>query len=749
MPNSTSVPILVSRYGEASYVAQVLLVSDYETCGDSQRVALERLERFLVKRAKRGLFWAYANIVDASLQEYTVTARTAERDKNKVVNFGPKIKVKVRCVFAKGDQGETWCVLPDWNVTFLCDQEKNPKAQVVELVRQHFADLSTNQLLTRLPPTTLDLRLVRLKIGQRNVHHELDCSPLDVVADPISTRNRKQSGQSAWFRDVEVQRLVTHFYETSSTLLLGEPGCGKTTIVQAAAQRLQDDERVKRLMDSSDGAAPPLVWRTTGSNLIAAMQYLGQWEERLEAVISKLAEFNAILFVDSIVELIRLGGRTPEDSIAAFMLPYLRRNELRLVSEASSESLEACRRLLPGFAEMFRVQSIAKLSAQATQDIASRILKETKRNHRIEAQDACAETVVGLYQRYLPYQSPPRGPVSILNRLIGQARKSKSNTITLDQLFERFTGETGLPSRMVRDSERIDPVELKQHFDREVIGQPQATDVAVNTVIKLKAGMVDPQRPVATMLFCGPTGVGKTQLARSIADYVLAGRNDGGRLVRLDMSEYQSWGAVDRLLMTPQGEPATWIQRLRTWPLGVLLLDEFEKAAPEVFDCLLSAFDEGRITDRFGRTTTLCGTIIVLTSNVGASHSTSVGFVSDHSRRYRQALEQTFRPEFLNRLDSITTFEPLSRETVKQIVEKELIAIDQRPAMKERGLRLRWPSELVERLAEVGFDPALGARPLQRQVEREVISPLARWLLKYPDHVGEIDWADVTAPEIF
>jgi ATP-dependent Clp protease ATP-binding subunit ClpC len=431
----------------------------------------------------------------------------------------------------------------------------------------------------------------------------------------------------------------------------------------------------------------------------------------------------------------------------------LRRGELRLISEATHETLDACRRLLPGFAESFRIVPVSRLSTDATQDIASRILQEAKRNYRIDADEPCAATAVGLYKRYLPYLSPPKGPVTLLQRMVSESRKTNATSISNAQVLDRFSRETGLPPHIICDSIRIKPQELKQHFDSEVIGQPEATTVAVDTIVKLKAGLVDPQRPVATMLFCGPTGVGKTQLAQSIADYVLASKGGSGwspkakndRLVRLDMSEYQSWGAVDRLLMTPQGEPALWIQRLRTWPLGVLLFDEFEKAAPEVFDCLLSAFDEGRITDRFGRTTTLCGTIIVLTSNVGANQSASTGFVNDQSRRYARALEQTFRPEFLNRLDAITTFQPLSRETTRLIVEKELRAINDRPAMRERQLQLRWPSELVDELAEVGFDPALGARPLQRAIERVVVAPLAKWLLSRQTHQRIIEWDEVSA----
>lgn len=760
MATSLIIPVLISQYEPSVFVAKATLLSEEQTHGHTARDAFVRLERYLEKQASLGEIWAFTRLISSKYQEHSVVVRVAQREKQRVINFGPKLKIKVRCIFATDEDNQTWCSLPDWDIGFICDHERKQKSQVTEFVRQQFAGLETDDLLRRLTPMTSELREVKVKLEHRRYVDRVRYEPLDVVAEPLSLKSRRSGSgsQLAWHRDKEISQLTEHLNESVSTLLLGDTGSGKSTILRAASLKYQEGRRAKQKEHGASTPLPPLVWRTTASDLIAGMQYLGQWEARLEQVIEKLAELNAVLAVDSLVELVRLGGRSPEDSLAAFMLPYLRRKELQLVAEATDESLDACRRLLPGFSEMFRIIAVPRMNSEATKDIASRILQEANRNHRIESDDSCATTAVRLYQRYLPYLAPPKGPATLLQRMVNDVRQSKTGRIETENLLERFSRETGLPPHIIRDSVRIDPDELKKHFDSEVIGQPQATSVAVETVVKLKAGMVDPRRPVSTMLFCGPTGVGKTQLAKSIADYVLGGRKDkdaastsktmgimGGmdRMVRLDMSEYQSWGAVDRLLMTSQGEPAPWIQRLRAWPLGVLLFDEFEKAAPEVFDCLLSAFDEGRITDRYGRTTTLCGTIIVLTSNVGASHSSSAGFVSNDTRRYARALEQTFRPEFLNRLDSITTFLPLGRESVRLIVQKELHAVNQRPAMRDRGLTLVWPSSLCDRLVDVGFDPALGARPLQRAVERSVVAPLAKWLLKNADATGEIPWEEL------
>ena len=202
------------------------------------------------------------------------------------------------------------------------------------------------------------------------------------------------------------------------------------------------------------------------------------------------------------------------------------------------------------------------------------------------------------------------------------------------------------------------------------------------------------------------------------------------------MSELASWDAVDRFSIGEDGEVAKWISQVRSRPMSVLLLDEFEKAAPEIQDTLLTALDEGRITDRFGRVTTLCGCIIVLTSNVGSSAKSSVGFGQSADRRTLAAIEQEFRPEFLNRLDEVVLFESLTRSHIEQIVEKELQSLSQRSAILQAGLRLVWNAELVSELADIGFDPMMGARPLQRAIEQRIAARIARLILS-SDNAGD------------
>jgi ATP-dependent Clp protease ATP-binding subunit ClpC len=265
-----------------------------------------------------------------------------------------------------------------------------------------------------------------------------------------------------------------------------------------------------------------------------------------------------------------------------------------------------------------------------------------------------------------------------------------------------------------------------------VIGQPDAASTAAGLVTTIKAGLADPGRPFGVLLFCGPTGVGKTEMVQTLARYCFGADGAKDRLVRLDMSEYSGWGAAQRLLQAPNGRPAAWIERVRQQPFCVVLFDEIEKASSEVFDSLLALMDEGRLSDRFGRVTQFRSAIIVMTSNLGANASAAAGFVPSAGPSYESEVSQFFRPEFFNRLDAVVTFRALSASDVEAIARKELTELAAREGFVAAGIRLECSEPLVAAVARAGYDHRFGARPLQRAIERMVATPLARWRVANP-----------------
>ena len=276
--------------------------------------------------------------------------------------------------------------------------------------------------------------------------------------------------------------------------------------------------------------------------------------------------------------------------------------------------------------------------------------------------------------------------------------------------------------------------DVQAFFEHEVIGQTEACRAATSAVLTFKAGLNDPARPISVLLFTGPTGVGKTELSRSLARFLFGAAEDSERFVRLDMSEYSLPGSAERLIAGAWGEPSEFINQMRRQPFAVVLFDEIEKADEGVFDLLLSVFDEGRLTDRFGRTTHFQSAVIIMTSNLGAVVSETPGFGSGDiaSSTYHRAAQTFFRPEFYNRIDSVLSFSALNKENVRRIAIKELNALNAREGMVKRSIRLVYTDRVVDHVARIGFDSRLGARPLQRVIEKEIVTPLALHLNDNP-----------------
>ncbi len=745
-------PVLLWQDHEGCYTASLLEWDEPAALASTPAGALTQLEEYLQWRYDQQAWLPEPDFLDPQLTVFKVAVRPEYQQDGRRFPCSESFMLRVHCVHGHQEHGLLEAVLPTFPLRFYYYEAETLRNLVTHYVQQALEQVTPAGLARYLAPRRVQLEQVVVTLTNRAPRERkwVPAFPaLQAVAEPLGDPRLRRQFAHPWERDQEVADLVRRLgKEKSNVLLLGESGAGKTTVLLEAVRQL---ERVTAASDSErrPGVLARRYWQTSGPRLIAGMRYLGQWEERCETLIEELGRLGGVLCVENLLDLVREGGSDSSSSVANFFLPYLQRGELRMVGEATAAELDACRRLLPGFADVFQVLPLKPFTRQQAISVLDHYAAAMKQNLQIEVGREVVDLVYHLHHRFLPYEIFPGRAVAFLAQVFERARQQRgpdrrqSYELSAPLVVAEFIRQTGLPELFVRDEILLKRPTVLQEFASRIIGQPAACEMATNLVMTFKAGLNDPHRPVGVFLFCGPTGVGKTEMARSIAHYFFGHGEQSERLIRLDMSEYAGPGAADRLLARPDGHPSDLIQKLRQQPFVVLLLDEIEKADPEVFDMLLGVFDEGRLTDRYGRLTTFRSAIIVMTSNLGAGKQEPVGFGSEPPVRYEGEALAFFRPEFFNRIDAVVTFEPLSPESIRAITRKELHEIGVREGLQQARLTLEWSDRLIEHLARVGFDARFGARPLQRTLEREVVTPLARFLL---DHAGlegitlQADW---------
>jgi ATP-dependent Clp protease ATP-binding subunit ClpC len=716
--------------------------------------ALDQLRDYLTWRCNQGLGFQAPDFSADELVRIPVLLRPEYRAGTRIFPCDP-MSLPVHCVAGRLSSGLLVAAVPLLNVAFYYHDPRELKALVCRCVQQQLQGLEPRALVRLLPPTVVQLEqvVVRVRPKERAFSPDAWVPTLSQVAEPLGERAVRRQFAPAWEREALVREAVRRLEEDRTHLLLvGEAGVGKTTVLVAAVQEVERRRAAAAEERGEPDRSPRVFWLTSGGRLIAGMKYLGQWEERCATVIDELARLPGVLCVDRLLDLVRLGGAGPVDSLAALFLPYLQRGELRMVAEATPAELDACRRLLPGFSDLFPVLHVPPFDRAGALAVLDRAVEQHGRNLRQEVAPGVSDRIYRLFRRFAPYQPFPGAASAFLRDLCERhARTRRGERLTPEDAVGHFVGRTGLPEWLLRDEVPLDGARLRADLRASVIGQEEAVGAAAQLVQSFKAGLNDPHRPLGVLLLCGPTGVGKTELARTLAR-VLFGHGTADptgpredRLVRLDMSEYAGFDAVDRLVGTAHGEPSLLIRRLRQQPFCVLLFDEIEKASPAIFDVLLGVCDEGRLTDSYGRTTTFRSSVILMTSNLGSERREALGFQTDGAAPYARAVREFFRPEFFNRLDGVVTFEPLNPETVRAIARKELNEIAGREGFRRAGLRLQCSQRLIDLLAHEGFDARYGARPLQRVLESRIVAPLARYLLEHPslrDVVLHVDCAD-------
>ena len=733
-------PVLVWQDLQGAYTASLLEWDTPAGIGSTQSDAIEQIHDFLEWGFQKQLWLFEPDFLDAKLETFRVPTRCEYQHAGRRYPCDETFLLRLPVVHGRQEHGLLQAVIPTLNLRFYYYEPGSLRNLVTHYVQQRLEGVTPAELARCLPPARAVLDQVVLTLRDR-VRKEPTWTPstpsLEAVAEALGDPCLRKQFVRPWERDQIVADVVRRLgEEKANVLLVGDTGSGKTTVLVEAVRQLERKRDEENPLEATRPARR--YWQTSGGRLIAGMRYLGQWEERCEKIIDELGRIGGVLCIENLLDLVREGGTGPTDSLASFFLPYLQRGELRITAEASPAELDACRRLLPGLVDVFQVLVLPGFSRAQAVNVLQHLSDSLAQNLHMEVGRGVVDQVYHLHRRFLPYRAFPGQAAVFVNQVFERARRTRTSRqetieVTIEQVVAQFIRQTGLPELFLRDDMPLVAEEVRKTFESQIIGQPDACTTAANLVLTFKAGMNDPHRPVAVLLFCGPTGVGKTELARSIARYFFANGEQGDRLIRLDMSEYSGFGAGDRLIRQPNGQPSELIRKMRQQPFVVLLLDEIEKAAAEVFDALLGVFDEGRMTDPYGRLTTFRSAIIIMTSNLGAGKQEPFGFGTTPPVHYEGEALSFFRPEFFNRIDAVVTFQPLSAESIRTITRKELDEIGRREGLTRIGLRVEWSDALVDYLARTGFDPRLGARPLQRTLEQKVVAPLARYLLEQPE----------------
>lgn len=521
-------------------------------------------------------------------------------------------------------------------------------------------------------------------------------------------------------------------------LLVGEPGVGKRAVVEALAARLR--EAGWRVLEAGH------------ADIIANQKYVGDMEGRLQVYLRELGKPRRLWFIPDLGELRSTGAHDQKPTGALHqLLDRFEAGEVRVVGTMTPSAWESLQQALPAVRGVFDVVKVEPLDEAATMALARAWLADGGDGGDGGGPQPADERVLEearlLARQFLGDRAAPGNLLQLLER--ARRRPGAIGAAGDRMVFGRgdvvaaLSELTGLPASFLDDRQAFDLQAVRDFFRERVLGQDEAVECLVHRIAMLKAGLGDPSRPQGVFLFAGPTGTGKTEIAKVLAEYLFGSPE---RLVRLDMSEYNERGAAARLLRARDqqaGGGGSLVSRVRQRPFSVVLLDEFEKAAPDVWDLFLQVADDGRLTDDQGETVDFRHTIIILTSNLGAKVATGAGVGFGRGvdgfrpQDVEKAVARAFRREFVNRLDRVVVFRPFTRETMRELLRLEIRKAEGRRGLRQRDWATIWDGSAVDFLLERGFTVDLGARPLRRAVERHLLEPLAATIAQGRDPGGD------------
>ena len=542
-------------------------------------------------------------------------------------------------------------------------------------------------------------------------------------------------------RETEISRVIEILgrRKKNNPILIGEPGVGKSAIVEGIALRIASGEIspviAKKKIISLDIAA-----------VVAGTKYRGDFEKRLKNIISTASnDPDLILFIDEFHTIVGAGGAQGSLDAANMLKPALARGEIQCIGATTMDEFRKIIEKDGALDRRFQKIVIESTNIEQSISILSKLKNNYEEFHNVNYTADAIESCVRLTDRYIADKSLPDKAIDAMDEAGSMVRiktggKQFQATVTEDDIATVVSKMTGIPVNRIAEPEGSRIIKMRAELRTRIIGQDDAVDMVVNAIQRNRAGLKDPGRPIGSFLFFGSTGVGKTKLAKCLAEYLFDSEEN---IVRIDMSEYMEKFSVSKLIGAPPGyvgyeDGGRLSERVKRKPYCVVLLDEIEKAHPDIFNLLLQVLDDGMLTDSEGYTVSFRNTILIMTSNVGSREleeygngigfSTSITNVNKNRRIIlEKAVKKVFPPEFINRIDEQIFFNSLTKDDIEHIIDIELKGIKQRA--EESGYKLNITPTAKKFIAETGFDPAFGARPLKRAIMKYVEDPVSEFII--------------------